>query len=180
MKQTLTLILAFFVTNSFGQKITGDKTRVVIKGSEKVGTTLEVHYGERFLKNPDVEFYLDNKRIDESLVSTIPRDVLDSIHVAPGNKMFFYSINRNYNPRIISLNALKQKYTKLSDSTVVFFVIDNQIVNEDYRKFLVDENNLLRIIIDPMYRANKADVTMISVFTKTKENIEKFCTLRIR
>jgi len=85
-----------------------------------------------------------------------------------------------YTPVPISLNALKKKYTNLKSKPTIF-IIDGNIINDDYDNYLVDENNLLRIYIDKMQNAKEnIDIDVIKVLTKDEENIKKINQIYIR
>jgi hypothetical protein len=60
-------------------------------------------------------------------------------------------------------------------------MIDNEIINGDYDKCLVDENYLLRISIEKIEnRKEKLHFNLIQILTKTEENIRKSKEIRIR
>jgi hypothetical protein len=60
-------------------------------------------------------------------------------------------------------------------------MIDNEIINDDYDKYQVDERYILRITIEKVDRAEgKLNLYMIRIFTRTEENIMRTKTLRIR
>ena len=81
---------------------------------------------------------------------------------------------------LISLNDLKSKYTNLKNTPTIF-MIDNEIINGDYDKYIVDENYLLRISIETIEnRKEKLHFNLIQILTKTEENIRKSKEIIIR
>jgi hypothetical protein len=60
-------------------------------------------------------------------------------------------------------------------------MIDNEIINGDYDKCIVDENYLLRISIEKVEnRKEKLHFNLIQILTKSEENIKKSKEIRIR
>lgn len=85
-----------------------------------------------------------------------------------------------YNLKLITLTSLKEKYTNLENQPVVF-MIDGNIVNGDYDKFVVDENYILQIIIDNIKNEKEnIDLKIVKLLTKSEENIKKSNEIRIR
>ena len=82
--------------------------------------------------------------------------------------------------KLISLTDLKDKYTNLKNKPVVF-MIDGNIVNADYDKYIVDESYLLTIIVDKIENTKeKIDLGLIKLLTKSDENIKKSKEIKIR
>ena len=53
-------------------------------------------------------------------------------------------------------------------------MIDGIIINADYDNFVVDENNLLKIIVDKLQNAKESiDLGLIKLLTKSDENLKK-------
>jgi hypothetical protein len=60
-------------------------------------------------------------------------------------------------------------------------MIDNEIINGNYDKCIVDENYLLRISIEKIKnRKEKLHFNLIQILTMTEENIRKSKEIRIR
>ena len=86
----------------------------------------------------------------------------------------------NYIPKLISLNDLKTKYIKAKESQTIF-KIDNEIINDDYNNFIVDEKFILKIIVENFVNVNeKLKINIVNVITKTEENIKKSKEIIIR
>lgn len=85
-----------------------------------------------------------------------------------------------YSPKFISLNDLKLKYTKVKDNSTIF-KINDEIINANYENYLVDEKYIIRIIIEKFENKNeKLNINIITLITKTPENIKKSKEIIIR
>ena len=63
----------------------------------------------------------------------------------------------------------------------VVFMIDGNIINGNYDKYMVDEDYLLRIIVDKIENTkDNIDLGLIKLLTKSDENIKKVNEIRIR
>ena len=134
-------------------------------------------------------YYINGEISNPTVIKSINPDLIDSIHVVNrkieiNDKKYFGQIflkmKDEYNPKLISLNNLKAKYTNLSNNPTIFF-INNDMIKEDYGQYMVDENFILRIIVDNIENEKeKLNVNVIQLLTRTKENIEKSKEIRIR
>ena len=62
-------------------------------------------------------------------------------------------------------------------------MIDGNIINGNYEydKYMIDENNLLRIIVDKIENTKeKIDLGVIKLLTKSDENMKKLNEIKIR
>lgn len=60
-------------------------------------------------------------------------------------------------------------------------MIDGNIVNADYNKYIIDENYVLQIVVDNIKNAKEnIDLGLIKLRTKSVENIKKSQETRIR
>ena len=66
--------------------------------------------------------------------------------------------------------------TKINE---VIFKIDNEIINADYEKYIVDENYILKLIVEN-YEKDNLKISLINIVTKTEENIKKSKEIIIR
>ena len=72
------------------------------------------------------------------------------------------------------------KYTNIKDNSTIF-KIDDEVINADYENNLVDENYILKIIVEKFENKNeKLNVNFINLITKSEENIKKSKEIRIR
>lgn len=181
MKTTLILIMLFAGLNIFGQTKNFNDT------------TFKVQYGEtdKDFRTDILEktaLFVNEEQVNSELFETIDfqktefKIEKESIEI-DGKKyetQVYVTTKSDYEVKPVTLNVLKEKHTTLEKKPVVF-MINNEIINADYDKFQVDENNLLRIIIDEI-KNNKEeiDIYVIKLLTKTEENIKKVNLVRIR
>ena len=60
-------------------------------------------------------------------------------------------------------------------------MIDGKIIDADYDKYMVDEGNLLRIIVDKIENSKEhINLGLIKLLTKSDENIKNLQQIRIR
>lgn len=89
-------------------------------------------------------------------------------------------LKRIVDPRLISLNNLKSNYIKPTEKSTIF-KIDYDVINAEYDSFMVDENFILKIIVEDFQnKKEKLNVRFVNLITKTKENIRKSKEIRIR
>jgi hypothetical protein len=191
MKQALIITIAFITFNAFGQ--TSHLKVPLISGNPqtefKIDTTLKVTYVDSidFEKSP--AYYLNGQFVSETILKTLNPNLIEGISVKnqeieiEAHKYYgqvFIITKGDYLPKLISLNELRTKYTNLKN-TLVIFTIDNEIINEDYDKCIVDENYLLKISIKKIENdKEKLNLTVIQILTKSEENIRKSKEIRIR
>lgn len=87
----------------------------------------------------------------------------------------------NYEPRIISLNELKDKH-KIANNKPIIFIIDDKVISSDYDIIKLDEKTILKIYVDNVdNNKENIDVCILRIFTNTEENIERLqAKIRIR
>jgi len=132
-------------------------------------------------------FYINGKLSSQTRLKTTDPMLIDSIHIEKKEieiegKIYygqvFLKMKREYNPQIISLTDLVEKYTNIKSGHTIF-MIDNDFIKDDYDQCLVDEKYLLKIIVDTIEKG-KENVNVVRLLTKSKENIEKAKEIRIR
>lgn len=151
-------------------------------------SSIKVTYTNKLKLETPPAYYLNGKFIGGSLPGINP-NTIESITVLKGadtingmqyNGRILIKTKLSYTPKLVTLNELKFKYTNLADKSVVF-MIDGSIINADYDKYLVDENNVLQIIVDDINNPKeKIQLELVKVLTKTDENIKKSKEIRIR
>jgi hypothetical protein len=151
-------------------------------------STIKVTYTNKIKAATQTAYYLNSKFVGSSLPGLNPAliekvtilKVSDTINGVQYSGKLFVVTKDTYTPKLITLNDLKYKYTNIADKSVVF-MIDGDIVNADYDKYLIDENNVLQIIVDDINNPKeKIQLELIKVLTKTEENIKKSKEIRIR
>ena len=145
MKHILILALLLLTFTTYAQENKADRT-------------IKVLYVDDSIHTPEPAFFLNGKVVNRAILNAIKTDVIDSVTVMKENiqidnitydKQLYIRTKANYQPKLISLNTLKEKYTSLEDKSVVF-MLDGNIVKGDSDKYLVDESNVLQIVIDDL------------------------------
>jgi hypothetical protein len=188
MKKAFFIATIIFSINSFGQ-IKDEKNNRLKNTSQQTAsendTVIKVVYKIENEKKP--AFFLNGKITNESVLKSIdPKSIVtvkvEKENIEIENVQYFGKvlIETSYKPKLISLNDLKLKYTSLKENPTVF-LIDNEVINADYKKYQVDENYILKIIVEKFENQNeKLDVNFVYLLTKSEENIRKSKEIRIR
>jgi hypothetical protein len=67
------------------------------------------------------------------------------------------------------------------DNYPVVFQINENVISQDYTEYLVDENFILKIILNKIKTTEKGtEINLIKLITKTPENIKKANQIIIR
>jgi hypothetical protein len=185
MKKILFIVTILLSINSFGQKPTGKVQGLRITNQEiasKNDTIINVLYKNEIENKKKPAYFINGKLINEGILRTINPNEIATYNVEKKNieienvkyhEQLYLVTKSTYKPKLISLNNLKAKYTNLKAKTTIF-KIDNAIVNADYNNFIVDENYILKIIVEPFENKNeKLNVTFLNLLTKSEENIKK-------
>jgi len=149
----------------------------------------QVIYQNNLVSKHQTAWLIDNQLAGEYITKTVNPEQIGSVDVSKRSVVIdsitydsqvTIAMKEGYHPKFISLNNLKAKYTNLKDSPVLFMV-ENDIVQGDYDKYLVDECYLLQIIVDKVaIKQEKLDFFLVRLLTRTPENIKKSKEIRIR
>jgi hypothetical protein len=192
MRQILIIIIAFFTLNGYGQiknlkvpMVESTNTQFVSQND----TVLKVVYVNSKNTERSPAYYLNGQIVNETFLKTLNTKAIDNIRVEKQEinvetqkyyGQIFINTKEGYRPQLTSLSDLKSKYTDLRNTPTIF-MIDNELINGDYDKFIVDENYLLRISIEKIEnRKEKLHFNLIQILTKSEENIKKLKEIRIR
>ena len=166
MKKILVIGVILFATTAFGQ----------------VDTVLKVVYANHQGHTRQIAHFLNDELVSYTLVETLNPKLIESINVVKSkiqinqvdyDGQIHIKTKNQYNPKAISLSALKEKYTNLKNKPTIF-MLNGNVINADYDKYVVDENYLLTIIVDKVENSKeKIDVALIKLLTKSEENIKK-------
>ncbi|MCR8668514.1 hypothetical protein NO995_12540 [Aestuariibaculum sp. M13] len=150
---------------------------------------ISVFYDFQNKETRPVAIYVNDKFVGEVLtMNFVPTKQIESIHVEKEN----YTINgieyygkiyiktkAGYKPKFILLKDLKAKYLKL-DSKPVIYQIDEDIVNVNDEKFIVNEKFILKIHVQKIFTKKYSEINLVKIITKTPENIKKANEIKIR
>jgi hypothetical protein len=191
MKTLFLLAFAIWSTSTFGQTPTNKTSGLILNSGKGLqgDTSLKVVYANKESNIKKPAYFLNDKLVSETLLGTLNPELIDSINVVKANIQidsiqYFGQIHiktkSGYNPKLISLTHLKDKYTNLKSKSVVF-MIDGNIINADYDKYMVDESYLLTLIVDKIENSKEnISLGLIKLLTKSAENIKKSKEIRIR
>jgi len=85
-----------------------------------------------------------------------------------------------YNPNFMTLKEIATKYLSL-DTNPIIFQINENVINQDYNEYLLDENFVLKIELNKIKTSDKnGEINLIKLITKTSENIKNANIIRIR
>ena len=176
MKPIFILAILFFTYTTYGQVTSKD-------------STIKVLYVNDVIQTPEAAYFLNGKLVSRNILKAIKPGEVDSVYVIKENiqidnitypAQVYIKTKSTYQPKLITLNALKNKYTNLKSNSVVF-MLDGNIIKGDYDKYLVDEGNVLQIVVDNIKEVKvNTDLYFIKLLTKSEENIKKSKNIIIR
>ena len=189
MKKAFLIFLILLSINCVGQKKTEKVNGIQVQNQDTANDfAIKVIYKENKNNANEAAFFLNGKLIDQTALRTIDPKNIEKVDVKKGEfeienvkfsgKILIQTIEK-YNPIWISLNNLKLKHTSIKNDLVIFKIDDN-IINTDYDKAIVDENYLLRIIIEDFENKNDIKLKFIKLITKSEENIKKSKQIIVR
>ena len=202
MKQILVILILILTMNIYGQadnlKTDVDKISDIKFSPVKIYNTGRttgndtiplVTYENENNSDQNPAFFVNGKFVNATLLKTLDPNVIESINVVKEgaeidhikyNGQIHIKTKDNYNPELISLNDLKLKYATLKDSPAIF-LIDNEIIDSDYDKFIVDEKYLLQIVVEKIVnRKEKLKINVVKLLTRSEDNIQRSKDIRIR
>jgi len=192
MKKLLFISTLLLVINTFGQKLTGTVPGLTITNHEIASendTIIKVIYKNGIENNRKPAYFINGKLTNESILRTLNPNEIATFNVEKKNieidnikyhEQLYIVTKSTYNPKLISLNNLKAKYTNLKKNSTVF-KIDDDIINAEYDNFIVDEKFILKIIVEKIENKNeKLNFNSINLITKSEENIKKSKEIIIR
>jgi len=190
MKNTFFISILLLSIYSFGQ-VKFEKVNELEITENKINiekdTIIKIVYKNEVENNKKPAFFVNEQLVNESIFKSINPNQIENINVEKidieiENVKYYGKINiftkSNYNPEFISLNNLKNKYIKTKTNEVIF-KINDKIIHTDYDKYIVDEKNVLRLIVEN-YEKDNLKISFIHIVTKTEENIKKSKEIRIR
>jgi hypothetical protein len=184
MRNTKLFIILLITSLSFGQTLTGKKTLKNHKYSENSEITVFYNDSITYKKNnKPAGVFLNSKFIGSDLaLITINQEQIESLNIEKTNfkregKEYYGKVlikmKAGYKSNFISLNALSAKHLNLNENPIIF-KIDDKIITEDYNSYLIDEKFVLKIIVNKLKTSEKnSEINLITVITKTKDNIEE-------
>ncbi|MFP5040992.1 hypothetical protein [Parasediminibacterium sp. JCM 36343] len=143
----------------------------------------------KFNTKPNPLYFVNGQLVSGYGLGSLDPKLIDSIDVKHKDtiidkKPYYGEIvittKKEYVPKWITYNEIKLKYTNLKKEATLFMV-DNNIVDENYKKCAVDENYILKIEASKIEnKAEGLNLNIIRLITKTEENIRKSKEIMIR
>lgn len=178
--------------DSFGQKLTEKIPGVTLsikEGSIQNDSIIQVFYKNVVENSNKPAYFLNGKRVNESILKSLHPNEIANVNVEKENfeidsVKYFGKIEietkANYKPRFISLTDLKLKYTNIKEHAIIF-QIDDEIINADYEKYIIDANCILRVVVEKFEnQKEKLNLNFIKVITKSEANLKKAKEIIIR
>jgi hypothetical protein len=191
MKNIFILAFTILSANAFGQVPANKINGLIIKPNNnlKYDTSLKVTYVNKESDTKKPAYFLNGKFISETLITTLNPLLIEGINIVKGDfridSVVYYGkieikTKNSYNPEVISLQQLKEKYIDLKRQPVIF-MIDGVIINADYGNYFVDQNYLFRIIVDKIENTKEnINFALIKLLTKSEKNLEESKKINIR
>ena len=138
----------------------------------------------------DVLFYINGQEMAEYSLELLDPNDIEAISVEKKNieirgKMYtgqiYIETKEDYQPKLISLNKLKEKYVDIESSTPTLFMIDDKIIEKNYDTHKVDEKYIMSIEVKKIKNSEEElYMNVIKLVSRTDENIKKANTILIR
>ncbi|WP_281637216.1 hypothetical protein [Flavobacterium marginilacus] len=180
MKKFIIIVVLILTANAFGQKKTENSQAI----SEQ-DTIIKVVQVIKYKGGKKPAYFLNGELVNQSISNFLDPNKIESVKVEKGdidinNTKYSGKITietkKDYKPNLISLNELRKRYTTVQENAVIY-QIDNEIIDADYDKYVIDKNYILKITINKLENPN---LTVIKVISKSEENIKKSNEIIIR
>lgn len=194
MRLILILIISFGALSVNAQIETQDPKEanasvntIIGKLSVDIDSVPSVQYVKTMKDDKPAVFYLNGEIMNSSILNTLNSKLIDSVNVVQneievnGTNYFaqiFIKMKDGYNPKIISLTDLKSKYLHPTNKPVLF-MIDNGIVKGNSDTYLVDENYILKIVVDGVENEG-LNIEIVRLLTRTEKNLHSNKNIMIR
>ncbi|MCL9809722.1 hypothetical protein NAT50_10165 [Flavobacterium sp. HXWNR70] len=191
MKKSFFMISLLVAFVSFGQEKSVKVVGLTITNPETTiqSDSIKIVYQNETKQNKKPAYFINGKLVNESILRTLNPNEISSVAVEKGevviNNVTYYGklkieTKNNYLPKPITLNDLKAKYLKLKEKQTIF-KIDDAIINADYNTYVVDENYILKIIIETFENKDeKLKLNIVTLLTKSEKNIKNAKEIIIR
>jgi hypothetical protein len=189
MKSILLLLFSLLGIQAISQIIESNSIAEVNKYSQLNDSLPRVINKNNPLAHKNAAWFVNNQFVGESGIKALNPDLIATVNVEKKNVEIdnitydgkvTITMKEGFLTRFISLNDLKSKYTNLKAAPVLF-MIENDVIQGDYSKCMVDENYVLQIIVEKIaIKSEKMEFYLIKLLTRTPENIRKSKEIRIR
>ncbi len=192
MKTVFTLITLFLAVHTFCQNTTLRESTTQLNYSQN--SKVKVFYSDHSSKlNSDqkrVGVFIEDKFIgNQEVLSFINPEKIETLKVEkkqhkingiPYDGKILITMKSNYKSQFLKLEALSSKYLKLNGNPIIY-QIDSKIIGNQKDEIFIDENFILKIIVKEIKTSEKnTAINLISILTKTSDNIQKANEIRIK
>lgn len=191
MKKSFFIISLLVAFASFGQEKSVKVVGLTITNPETTiqSDSIKIVYQNETKQNKKPAYFLNGILVNESILKTLNPNEISSVAVEKDevviNNVTYYGklkieTKNNYLPKPITLNDLKAKHLKLKEKQTIF-KIDDTIINADYNTYVVDENYILKIIVETFENKDeKLKLNIVTLLTKSEKNIKNAKEIIIR
>ena len=187
-KNIFALVILFVTLSSFSQNITGKKSTEKPNYSEN--SEIKVSYNKFQSNKNSAGVFVNGIFVGgQSVLSVFNSDKIESLNIEKVNfekdgKEYYGKIlvemKNGYIPKFVTLKTLIEKHMKLDKNPIIFQINDN-VISQDYKEYLVDENFIYKIILNKIKTTEReTEINLIKLITKTPENIKKANQIIIR
>lgn len=169
MKLKYSLIIGLVSVVGFGQN-------KIEKGIDSSKIIVEYKNSNNEDVSKSIPFFVNGVKYPSSIIRTIKPEQIQSIDVLKESKEYpnagvIVVLEKGVNLNLISLSELiRQETENHLDNSINIFFIDGEAVTFQSRDYLVDKNNILRIVVKPVKNAD-AKYNLVDIFTKSDKNI---------
>ncbi len=153
-------------------------------------TIPQVIYLTEKKKHEDVLFFLNGQAFTEHGLEMLDPQDIEGITVQKDSMLvnghmytgqIYIDTKKEYQPKLISLNQLKEKYVKLVNESPTLFMLNDKLIENNYDTFKVDEKHILSIEVQSVNNSQEdININVIKLISKTEENIKKANTIRLK
>lgn len=139
----------------------------------------------------EAAYILDSELVHENVLTYLDPNAIESVHVAKGDtlidgKMYTGKIfirTKNPNSHVfLTLDAIKEQYTK-SKNPKTIFMINGLFIKEGIGNYKITEDVILKVILmntSEFENLKTENIDIVSILTKTEENVKKTNTIILR
>lgn len=167
MKHFIFVGLIFVAFQGMGQipEIPMLKSKAAEAPDLKSKSGITVVYPQKMLHDHSkAKFRLNGQPVDQSVLRTLNHEGVNQVDKR--DDIVYISTKEAYVPAVITLNALLEKHTSLGKKPALF-MIDQELIKEYYEQYVVDENAILKIVVEDIAPVSP-DQSMYLVHITTK------------
>jgi hypothetical protein len=197
MKHLSITIFLLFAINAFGQPEKANSVELLTTERSPKDSIPKVVYGGHPDPSEHIAIFINNKFVGSAALTIFdplksdPSKITDlkvlketiEIESSIYTSQIRITAKDDFFPKLISLNALKAKYTNLSQQNTII-TIDNKLINADYDKFMIAESHILSISIEKTDKIKGGDdLNLMKILTRSnnmQNNPRKPGEIRIR